>query len=160
MSIQRAHYGWSFSRRFLEKMWKAGPLNCLKKYYWISEFKFGDLVGVDKLGNKYYQDTEESFPRDRWVEYADQANPEASAVPAEWHQWLHHITDEPGTAPTVVAMTPKFAKDWRPNPSGTSAQYSPPNYVLNVEYGNATFDPSVYHPTKQDLTSVKVMKKQ
>lgn len=34
-------------------MRKQGVINCLKKYRDIQEFKFGELVGVDKFGNRY-----------------------------------------------------------------------------------------------------------
>jgi NADH dehydrogenase (ubiquinone) 1 alpha subcomplex subunit 12 len=34
--------------------------------------------------------------RHRWVEYAEKGRYNASQVPAEWHGWLHHITDSTG----------------------------------------------------------------
>lgn len=34
--------------------------------------------------------------RHRWVEYAVKDRYNASQVPAEWHGWLHHITDNTG----------------------------------------------------------------
>ena len=34
-----------------------------------------------------------SSGRHRWVEYADNGNYNASAVPPEWHSWLHYISD-------------------------------------------------------------------
>eukprot|EP00026_Physarum_polycephalum_P006476 Phypoly_transcript_06520.p1 GENE.Phypoly_transcript_06520~~Phypoly_transcript_06520.p1 ORF type:complete len:124 (+),score=7.75 Phypoly_transcript_06520:28-372(+) len=57
----QAHYGWSFINHFLNNMRKAGVINCLKKYKEIQEFKFGELVGVDKFGNRYYEDKNESL---------------------------------------------------------------------------------------------------
>jgi NADH:ubiquinone oxidoreductase subunit len=34
--------------------------------------------------------------RHRWVEYAEKSRYNASQVPAEWHGWLHFITDHTG----------------------------------------------------------------
>lgn len=34
--------------------------------------------------------------RHRWVEYASKSRYNASQVPAEWHGWLHFITDRTG----------------------------------------------------------------
>ncbi|KAL3565249.1 hypothetical protein D5086_033295 [Populus alba] len=54
------------------------------------------LVGVDKFGNKYYQNLETIHGRHRWVEYAEKSRYNASQVPPEWHGWLHFITDHTG----------------------------------------------------------------
>ena len=67
-----------------------------KFYTW----RFGELVGEDQFGNKYYT---EKAPRvatraKRWVLYADGSAVEASAVPPEWHAWMHRYTDEPPKA--------------------------------------------------------------
>ncbi|KAG2318260.1 hypothetical protein Bca52824_021382 [Brassica carinata] len=64
------------------------------------------LVGVDKFGNKYYQklgDTQ--YGRHRWVEYASKDRYNASQVPAEWHGWLHFITDHTGDE--LLSQKPK-----------------------------------------------------
>ncbi len=57
----------------------------------------GKAVGRDAAGNRYYEDRRGKRPgydrTRRWVIYA--GIPDASAVPAEWHAWLHHITDAP-----------------------------------------------------------------
>ena len=34
--------------------------------------------------------------RHRWIEYAEKTRYNASQVPAEWHGWLHFITDHTG----------------------------------------------------------------
>ncbi|TXG48703.1 hypothetical protein EZV62_024578 [Acer yangbiense] len=55
------------------------------------------LVGVDKFGNKYYEKLGNTqYGRHRWVEYAEKSRYNASQVPAEWHGWLHFITDHTG----------------------------------------------------------------
>src|ERR1051325_9932559 len=65
---------------------------------WTS--RFGELVGQDEQGNRYYRtaggkiDPTLGFER-RWVIYNGYA--EASRIPPEWHGWIHHVVD---TAPT------------------------------------------------------------
>ena len=51
----QTHYGWRFMSHVMGNIWKAGLINSLKKYKDIQEFKFGELVGVDKFGNRYSQ---------------------------------------------------------------------------------------------------------
>ncbi len=84
----------------------------------------GRLVGTDGDGNRYF---ETRRPRAgtrtrRWVLYAGPA--EASAVPAEWHGWLHHTVDAP------IAMNTR--KPWQiahqPNLTGTAGSYRPPGH--------------------------------
>ncbi|MCP9265848.1 hypothetical protein DINM_021245 [Dirofilaria immitis] len=47
------------------------------------------------------------IPRNRWVEYPEHVwlEYDSSQIPAEWHMWLHHITDE-----TPVQNPPKQRK--------------------------------------------------
>uniref|UniRef100_A0A2N9J5E6 NADH dehydrogenase [ubiquinone] 1 alpha subcomplex subunit 12 n=1 Tax=Fagus sylvatica TaxID=28930 RepID=A0A2N9J5E6_FAGSY len=56
----------------------------------------GKVVGVDKFGNKYYENLNTQYGRHRWVEYAEKGRYNASQVPPEWHGWLHYITDHTG----------------------------------------------------------------
>ena len=88
----------------------------------------GELVGTDSVGNKYYRDKRpsERRPERRWVIYNGAA--EASTVPAEWHGWLHHRTDETGTAGDSNKRA--WHKEHVPNLTGTAAAYRPPGHVL------------------------------
>lgn len=88
---------------------------------------YGELVGKDEFGNKYYVDrrTKGQKRERRWVIYNGPA--EASRVPAEWHAWLHR---------TIVAapVSPSVRKTWQkphqPNPTGTAQAYLPEGHVL------------------------------
>lgn len=60
----------------------------------VGEIKFGTLMGVDRNGNKYYENPEYPYGQHRWVEYADIHNYEPTSIPPEWHGWMHHTTDE------------------------------------------------------------------
>jgi len=126
-------WGWPYVSKTVRACWKNGIWATMKKYHYTGEIKWGTFVGEDKLGNKYYQDWEESIVRDRWVDYADPKNVNASQVPAEWHTWLHHITDTPGQSPELIALTPKYKQLHTPNLTGTPRAYNPPNYILNPQ---------------------------
>jgi NADH:ubiquinone oxidoreductase subunit len=85
---------------------------------------FGRRVGADAAGNVYY---EEKRPRRgrrarRWVAYAGPV--EASAVPPEWHAWLHYTTD----APLPESARKPWQKPHQINLTGTPASYRPPGH--------------------------------
>jgi len=105
----------------------------------------GELVGTDSAGNKYYKDRRPSAGRRerRWVVYKGAA--EASAVPAEWHGWLHHRTDVTGT--DRASNKPAWQKDHVPNLTGTGAAYRPPGHVLKgARRDKATGDYEAWRP--------------
>lgn len=84
----------------------------------------GKKIGSDDQGNVYYR----AAPRRgtkrerRWVIYKNE--PDASAVPPQWHGWLHHQTD------TIPAANDPFSKPWikphKTNMTGTDRAYFPP----------------------------------
>jgi len=94
-------------------------------------WRFGELVGEDEQGNRYYRtrggkiDPTLGFER-RWVIYNGYA--EASRVPPDWHGWLHHTVDVP---PTEQSYTPRpWEKPHRPNLTGTPGAYRPSGSTL------------------------------
>jgi NADH:ubiquinone oxidoreductase subunit len=93
-------------------------------YTWLH----GELVGTDEFGNRYYRSRKQPrYGRERrWVVYRGEA--EASKVPAEWHAWLHHLSDSPLTGET----TPRWPwqKQHLPNLSGTRYAYRPSGHEL------------------------------
>lgn len=54
--------------------------------------KDGQLVGVDKYGNKYFENPRYFYGRNRWVEYATHygMDYDGSQIPAEWYGWMHY----------------------------------------------------------------------
>ena len=90
---------------------------------------FGQLVGTDGEGNRYYRDRRgvRRWGREkRWVLYNGEA--EASRVPPEWHAWLHNIARD---APKPGGYQPKtWEKAHQPNLTGTEAAYLPPGHTL------------------------------
>ena len=94
-------------------------------------WKYGEAVGEDEFGNRYYRtrggkiDPTLGFER-RWVIYRGYA--EASSVPPSWHGWMHHTVDTP---PTEENYKPHaWQKPHRPNLTGTPGAYRPPGSTL------------------------------
>ena len=88
-------------------------------------WRFGELVGTDESGNRYYRtrggkiDPTLHFER-RWVVYNGYA--EATKIPPSWHGWIHHTVDVP---PTEEKYQPReWEKSHQPNLTGT-ATYDP-----------------------------------
>lgn len=94
----------------------------------------GVHVGTDQFGNKYYERLQdEQYGRHRWVVYADLRYPnyDATAVPPEWHGWLHFISDD---APSRVPPdTPHFALPHQPSLTGTAERYLPKGSWFNPQ---------------------------
>lgn len=86
---------------------------------------YGKQVGTDSGGNRYFVERRPRRGRlrvRRWVVYHGPADP--SAVPAEWHPWLHYTTDEPlADLPRHAWQRPHLA-----NLTGTAAAYRPPGH--------------------------------
>jgi NADH:ubiquinone oxidoreductase subunit len=94
-------------------------------------WRFGELVGEDEQGNRYFRtrggkiDPTLHFER-RWVVYNGLA--EASRIPPSWHGWMHHTVDLP---PTEDGYKPReWEKPHVPNMTGTPAAYRPPGSTL------------------------------
>jgi NADH:ubiquinone oxidoreductase subunit len=116
-------------KQFFLKMftWWNGQTFGTQLWTW----RFGELVGEDEQGNRYYRtkgrkiDPSLGFER-RWVVYNGYA--EASRVPPSWHGWLHHTVD---VAPTEEHYTPReWEKPHLPNMTGTPAAYRPSGSTL------------------------------
>lgn len=51
----------SYPTRTIKNFLKIGPKEYLRQLLYIGDTKFGDLVGTDKYGNKYYENKGEYF---------------------------------------------------------------------------------------------------
>ncbi|GAB5469523.1 MAG: NADH:ubiquinone oxidoreductase subunit NDUFA12 [Rhodospirillales bacterium] len=91
----------------------------------------GQFVGKDEFGNRYYKARGASVHADslrherRWVIYDGEI--EASRVPAEWHAWLHHTSDE---VPPENLKKRAWQKPHQANLTGTPEAYRPPGHTL------------------------------
>ena len=87
---------------------------------------YGNMVGKDQYGNKYYQNRNASK---RWVIY--NGTVDASSIPPEWHSWLHKIIN---TLPTQVKFNNfKWQKNHKKNLTGTKNAYVP-NHTKELPY--------------------------
>ncbi|KAG7235955.1 hypothetical protein INR49_001736 [Caranx melampygus] len=118
----------------------GGVRGFLLQLFRVNDVKTGTLIGVDKYGNKYYEDKKHYFfGRHRWVIYTTEMNGkrtlwevDGSMVPAEWYD-LHHTLTAPlaplhdRRPPTTHPPEPKkfLAEVHQFNVSGSSAQYVP-----------------------------------
>ncbi|CAM1299859.1 NDUFA12 (predicted) [Pycnogonum litorale] len=103
----------------------GGIWGSLKTVFRTDELRKGTLVGIDKYGNKYYEDKSYFIGRSRFVDYNEDVfvNYDGSQVPAEWHGWLHYSTDVP---PTKQQQTKhKWIVNHIENLSGTKHAYVP-----------------------------------
>lgn len=86
----------------------------------------GEQVGTDEYGNRYFKEKNLSMKETRrWVLF--DGEPEASKVPADWHRWLHKVTDEL-PSPNRVKMA--WEKPHQPNMTGGSHAYRPQGHQL------------------------------
>lgn len=49
-------------------------------------------MGIDKYGNKYFENPYYFYGRNRWIEFAPHVNMDydGSMIPAEWYGWMHY----------------------------------------------------------------------
>jgi NADH:ubiquinone oxidoreductase subunit len=83
----------------------------------VNTWLTGVPVGRDEVGNRYYRSRN---GKRRWVIY--NGTVDASRVPADWHGWLHRLSDE---APKGSLATEVWEKPHRPNLSGDKGSYRP-----------------------------------
>ncbi|XP_049824429.1 probable NADH dehydrogenase [ubiquinone] 1 alpha subcomplex subunit 12 [Aethina tumida] len=104
----------------------GGLRGSLYKMYRMDSVRSGTCVGIDKYGNKYFENKAFFYGRNRWIEYAPKYGLEydGSQVPAEWYGWLHYKTD---LVPDQDPSRPKYKwmSDHTENLSGTPGQYMP-----------------------------------
>ena len=110
---------------------------------WLHTRLHGRSIGSDADGNVYYEERRPPSGRRarRWVLYA--GVPEASAVPPEWHAWLHYTTD----TPLPAAARRPWQQPHRANATGTAESYRPPGHdYAGGQRAGATGDYEAWTP--------------
>ena len=77
---------------------------------------FGQLVGQDESGNKYYKNND----NERWVIYYNDI--EATKITSDWYLWMHHTIDK---IPVKNEEKYIWQKKHAENRTGTSNSYKP-----------------------------------
>ncbi|KAM7204738.1 putative nadh-ubiquinone oxidoreductase [Naviculisporaceae sp. PSN 640] len=96
----------------------------LKEYWhqlqYIGDTKAGTLVGVDKAGNKYYENNEELPLRTRWVDFKKHDFDPGQIDPL-WHLWISYGTD---TIPTqdLIGQVPRSWASTKAIPNYTATR--------------------------------------
>ena len=103
----------------------GGYKNAFRRLLREGNVRTGTLVGTDEYGNKYWENYSYMYGRNRMVEYpyVDRLTYDGSQIPAEWHRWMHYMTDDPPTK--VPPPDRKFYKPHEKNFSGTKKEYVP-----------------------------------
>jgi NADH:ubiquinone oxidoreductase subunit len=113
----------------------------------LTVWRRGEFVGGDQVGNKYYRAApRKGYKHDRrWVLY--KGEPDASAIPPEWHGWMHHQTDAVPN-PDGLSYRQPWQLPHKPNMTGTNLAYRPPGHQLSGGHrARATGD---YQPWKPE----------
>jgi NADH:ubiquinone oxidoreductase subunit len=116
-------------KRFLELLFTWWNRDTVGTQLWT--WLYGELVGEDEFGNRYYRTRRGKVDRTlhmerRWVSYNGYAEP--STVPPSWHGWLHHTVDAP---PTAEDYKPRaWQKPHRANMTGTPGALRPTGSTL------------------------------
>ncbi|KAK9727353.1 hypothetical protein K7432_001930 [Basidiobolus ranarum] len=99
----------------------ATPKDLWRSCLYIGDFKVGKLVGTDKFGNRYYENNDENFGRERWIDFA-KGEYDASQIPPEWHGWVHKSSER--TPDNYQFTQYKWnSQEYYPNYTGTEKAY-------------------------------------
>ena len=101
--------------------WWNGQTIGTRFYTW----RFGQPVGEDERGNRFYQTAD---GQRRWVIYKGAAEP--TAIGPGWHGWMHHRVDTP--PPKEDYRAREWEKPHQVNLTGTGQAYRPKGSLLNT----------------------------
>ncbi|KAK6349627.1 hypothetical protein TWF696_005910 [Orbilia brochopaga] len=112
--------------RTIRNIWRSGIKDTIWQLATIGDTKAGTLVGIDKYGNKYFQNDQEELPlRTRWVKYKNFYGDAAEIEPG-WHAWISYATDNLPTDPVYHnAGYEKWGQNLGYNPTQTRGAYKP-----------------------------------
>ncbi|RKF61878.1 NADH dehydrogenase 1 alpha subcomplex subunit N7BM [Erysiphe neolycopersici] len=124
--------------RTIRNLWRVGlkdaahqmqELSPLRSEISFNEFagdtKAGTLVGLDRYGNKYFENMKEELPlRTRWIDYKDyELDP--SHIEPGWHAWISYMVDKHPTQDKLLQTKtrPWELPDHRPHPTATRGAF-------------------------------------
>ncbi|KAK9370240.1 NADH ubiquinone oxidoreductase subunit NDUFA12-domain-containing protein [Lipomyces kononenkoae] len=134
--------------RVIRNLRRIGFKDYLRQMNSIGDTKYGRLVGVDRYGNKFFENIEEDeiHLRTRWVQYKEWYYDVSQIEPA-WHGWLGYLVD---TRPNELQPDQKTVRkyptpDVVPNGTGTRNAYVP--------YSTVKPRVSAWSPTVKERTA-------
>ncbi|KAI5859437.1 NADH ubiquinone oxidoreductase subunit NDUFA12-domain-containing protein [Durotheca rogersii] len=120
--------------RTIRNLWRVGvkASDAWHQLQYIGDTKAGALVGVDRFGNKYFEDNEDLPLRTRWVDYKVHDFDPAQIEPG-WHAWISYAVDKPPNQDPILAYRRRAWEDTDakpiPNLTLTRGAYKPYNTV-------------------------------
>jgi NADH:ubiquinone oxidoreductase subunit len=136
-------------KSFLLKLFTWWNSQTFGTQFWT--WRYGEAVGEDEFGNRYYRtkggkiDRGLGFER-RWVVFNGYMDP--STIPPSWHGWMHHTVDTPPTQETYKPHD--WQKPHRPNMTGTAGAYRPSGSTLAANRRpKATGDYKAWSPDRR-----------
>ncbi|KAI1660586.1 NDUFA12-domain-containing protein [Daldinia decipiens] len=128
--------------RTLTNLWRVGIKDYFHQLQNIGDTKAGTLIGVDRLGNKYFENNEELPLRTRWVDYKSSDFDTAQIEPG-WHAWMAYTVDKPPSQDPLLAYKRRVWEDTDAktilNYTATRGAYKPYSTCVTT-----TLYPSVY----------------
>ncbi|KAJ5146294.1 uncharacterized protein N7515_000858 [Penicillium bovifimosum] len=111
--------------RTLRNLRRVGFKDAAHQMQNIGDTKAGTLIGVDRWGNKFFENMSEELPlRTRWVDYKD-AEYDASHIEPGWHAWISYMVDAPPAADKILEGGIRHWElpEHRPNPTLSRSAY-------------------------------------
>ncbi|KAL1608751.1 hypothetical protein SLS59_001942 [Nothophoma quercina] len=109
----------------------------------IGDTKAGTFIGLDKYGNKYYENLAEELPlRTRWVDYKDHEF-DPSQIEPGWHAWMSYMVDKSPAQDKLLQREVRVwePKEHRPTLTWSRSGYKP--YSTYVENKYSAWTPTV-----------------
>lgn len=119
---------------------REGLKSTVYRFLKFQQLKYGEFMGEDDFGNKYYENLEYPMGQHRWVEYKLWYH-DASQVQPGWHAWLHHVCDD----------TPFTAKPGGYHVDVNVAKGDPYHIEQNIRGSNAPYAHNMGHVQKQNI---------
>ncbi|KAF2128566.1 NDUFA12-domain-containing protein [Dothidotthia symphoricarpi CBS 119687] len=99
----------------------------------IGDTKAGTMIGMDKYGNKFFENLEEELPlRTRWCDYKDHEF-DPSQIEPGWHAWMSYMVDKSPVEDKLLQRELRVwePKEHRPTLTWTRSGYKPYSTVKN-----------------------------
>lgn len=111
--------------RTLRNLRRVGIRDAAHQLQYQGDTKAGTLIGIDRYGNKYFENLEEELPlRTRWVDFKEKEL-DASHIEPGWHAWISYMVDKPPTQDPILQTNVRAWEipEHRPNFTATRGAF-------------------------------------